>query len=325
LRWKYVAESGMQASPVVADGVVYVATKEGSIHALDFATGSRIFEKRIAPATLPKEAPKGFGWSTPLVLDDILVIGSDEAKIYGISRRDGSIVWEVATGDKVWASPKYDGRLVHVGALDGKWYAINPKTGAVEWTLRLGGEIGGSACILGDEAAVTSRDKKLHLIDLRRGKLITSVDTGGHSTSTPTLAGGGLLFLAVRRQIHRGRRGVAHDPLEDRKPRAVPHVVGDRRRARLHDRRSVRHRVQPGRRHATLVFAIRSEFRLVAGLGRRQSRCATGADSKLWVFDGATGAGGEVMDLGEGFAASPAVVDGLCIVCGTSGTVFAIE
>ena len=324
LRWKYVAESGMQASPVVADGVVYIATKEGSIHALDFATGRRLFEKRITPATLPKEMPKGFGWSTPLVLDDVLVVGSDEARIYGISRRDGAVLWQVTTGEKVWASPKFDGRLVHVGCLDGKWYAINPKSGAVEWTLRLGGEIGGSACIVGDEAAVTSRDKKLHLIDLRRGKLITSVDTGGHSTSTPTLAAGVYCFWPS------GGKFTGVDALS-RTTLWKTESLGQYRTSSATD----------GERVYTTGGPFVIAFNPVDGAQLWYSRSgrsfdsspvsvgdkvvAAGADSKLWVFDAATGAGGEVVDLGEPFAASPAVVDGLCIVSGTSGTVFAIE
>lgn len=314
----------MQSSPVVADGVVYVATKEGSVHALDFATGNRRWEKKISPQDLPKESPRGFGWSTPLVLDEVIVIGSDEGRIYGISRKDGSVAWKVQTGDKVWSSPKTDGRNVYVGGLDGYFYAIDPKKGDLVWKLKLGGEIGGSACILGEEAAVTGRDKKLHIINLKSGTLVKAVDTGGHSTSTPTLAAGVYCFWPA------GGKFTGVDAFS-RNVLWKTESVGQYRTSCASDDERVYTSGGPfvlgfNPVDGKQLWFARTERTLDASpVVVGDKIVVPGADSKLWVFDAATGVGGEVADLGEAFSASAAIVDGLCIVCGLSGTVFAIE
>src|ERR1051326_252677 len=43
VKWKFKADAEVESSPVIADGVMYVPTYSGSIHALDLNTGK---EKR---------------------------------------------------------------------------------------------------------------------------------------------------------------------------------------------------------------------------------------------------------------------------------------
>lgn len=116
-------------SPSVADGLVYVSTNDGILHALSTADGKeawRIDRKKM-------------GYSSPLVRDGV-VYGclSEESIVFAADAKTGAILWEKQTGHVV-----YDGGfawangVVVIGCVDGTLIAYDAKTGDVAWQQRL--------------------------------------------------------------------------------------------------------------------------------------------------------------------------------------------
>ena len=116
-------------SPTVADGLVYVSTNDGILHALKTDDGSeawRIDRKKM-------------GYSSPLVHDGV-VYGclSDESLVFAADAKTGAIRWERPTGHVVydggfaWAN----GRVV-IPCVDGTLIAYESSTGDVAWQQRL--------------------------------------------------------------------------------------------------------------------------------------------------------------------------------------------
>ena len=53
--------------------------------------------------------------------------------------------WKYTTGDAILSSPVVVNNVVYVGSFDGKVYAFNARTGAILWTYATGGAIWSSA------------------------------------------------------------------------------------------------------------------------------------------------------------------------------------
>lgn len=106
-------DEGPRATPVIADGKVFVFGAQGMLTALDFETGERLW----AVDTRERfDNPKGwFGAaSSPLFVDGKVLVnvgGPDEAGIVAFDASTGEVSWR-ATGDEAsYSSPTFsDGR-----------------------------------------------------------------------------------------------------------------------------------------------------------------------------------------------------------------------
>jgi outer membrane protein assembly factor BamB len=70
---------------VVVDGVVYIGAENGTLYAVDAATGEGVWEF---------EGRGGF-FSSPAVYHDTLYVGSQGANLYAIDLATGEARWEV--------------------------------------------------------------------------------------------------------------------------------------------------------------------------------------------------------------------------------------
>ena len=113
LQWSFTpGGAGLQTTPVVADGVMYV-TGAAQVCALDARTGRRIW---CSPRTAPKVGAgpgRITGFSAPAtgganrgvaLLGDRLFFSTDDAHLVALNRVTGAVMWAVALPD-----PKYPG------------------------------------------------------------------------------------------------------------------------------------------------------------------------------------------------------------------------
>ena len=116
-------------SPAVADGLAYVSTNDGILHALRTVDGVEAWQIDR----------KKMGYSSPLVHDGVVYCClSDESLVFATDAKTGAIRWEKPTGHVVydgsfaWA----DGRVV-IPCVDGTLIAYDAGTGDVAWQQRL--------------------------------------------------------------------------------------------------------------------------------------------------------------------------------------------
>lgn len=91
VRWRYSFSApgagfgAVTATPVVADGVVYLQDSRSSVHALDLATGRLRWQRRFAA---PNDGPNG------LALEGGRVYGATDTTAFALSGRDGRLLWK---------------------------------------------------------------------------------------------------------------------------------------------------------------------------------------------------------------------------------------
>lgn len=60
------------------------------------------------------------GGSSPLVTDNMVIVGSSDGNLYAVDRQDGKLAWNATTGGKMVGSPAIFERRVFAGSMDGK-------------------------------------------------------------------------------------------------------------------------------------------------------------------------------------------------------------
>ena len=215
--WSFPVAKMVNSSPAVLNGVVYFASTDGTMYALNakngalrcsFATGQFT---ETSPAVV--EDPDGSGPVIYLGTSPPLPNQGSEYAIYGPGNTHGSCTqdwafsgWTIHPGGS-WSPPAYgtnaNGTPVLVFGsenIDNSVYALNARTGAKIWTYRTSkttedNDVGASPTISAPGvngfadglAYVTGKDKVTYALDLTTGKLVwqhaldtdKSADVGG--------------------------------------------------------------------------------------------------------------------------------------------------
>jgi outer membrane protein assembly factor BamB len=136
LVWRFVAGAPVHSSPAVARGLVIAATLAGRIFAVSEATGTLRWSIQTGPA-LPRNITPAGGWdlyvSSPVVVDQTIVIGAGDGTVYALDLTTGKERWRAKTGGKVRATPSVKDGVAVVGSWDGRVYAIDMATGKTRW------------------------------------------------------------------------------------------------------------------------------------------------------------------------------------------------
>lgn len=182
--WKFATQGPLVASPVVADGRVFLATGERRVIALSADTGTPLWEVLV---TGPVDA-------TPAVAGDLLYVGLRDKRLLALDVRTGAEVWAFWTDGPIFSAPVVRGGVVYVGSGDGHLYALDASTGRKRWAFRVGGWVIMSPAV-GEGVAVVAGGRSIFVVDLRQGRARLRYDTVSPPTGVIALQGP-LAFVA---------------------------------------------------------------------------------------------------------------------------------
>jgi len=87
--------------------------------------------------------------------------------------------WKFKAGGPIFSTPVISDGLVYVGSLDSSLYAVELTSGKLKWKFKTGGEIRSTVCLSGDTLFLYSGDATLYAIDKLSGKVLWSFKTKG--------------------------------------------------------------------------------------------------------------------------------------------------
>ncbi len=149
-------------TPAVANGVVYVSTFEGRIYSLDAETGRK----------LPWVYEGEFGFvSSPVIVDDMLYVGSFNRSLLAIPLGSDSKAWEFEADNWFWSAPVIVDDAMYASSLDGNLYALDRESGALKWVAPYETEdsIAASPVLAGDSVVVVTQHGDVHVVDRNSG------------------------------------------------------------------------------------------------------------------------------------------------------------
>ncbi|MFF4410646.1 PQQ-binding-like beta-propeller repeat protein [Streptomyces sp. NPDC001404] len=173
IKWREQTKGAVQALPSVGAGLIVFASDDGSVYALDAATG----KERWSHAG-------GYGASSPLVVetaqpgDTLIYVGGSGGNIDALDI-GGNVKWSAATGGAIESSPAVKADVVYVGSSDGRLHAFNARTGAARWSFLTGGPVTATPAVDHGKVYVGSNDSKLYAIDADTGVPVWSQVTKG--------------------------------------------------------------------------------------------------------------------------------------------------
>ncbi|MER5469094.1 serine/threonine-protein kinase [Streptomyces sp. NPDC002935] len=152
-RWSLTTEETVFGAPAVVDGVVYAGGDKGTLYAVRAADGERRW-------TSPDV---GTAFSAPAVADDVVYAGTADGKLRAVDT-DGHGRWKFSTRKNGLASPVVAGGTVYIGATDHHLYAVNADTGEARWTFDTGAPVYSSPAVADGVAFVSSENGYLHAV-----------------------------------------------------------------------------------------------------------------------------------------------------------------
>lgn len=190
--WKVTVGVG-HASPVVANGKIYVFTRQGEeevLLSLDAVTGKELWRSSQPIAYEMHEAAKGHGKgpkSTPVVYKGNVYTFGISGVLSGHDARTGKLKWRLDFSKQypktsplfgTAMSPLIDGGLLiaHVGGHDkGALTAFDPETGTIKWSNDVDGPAYSSPIVVtlaGARQVVTSTQGNVIGVDVSTGKTL---------------------------------------------------------------------------------------------------------------------------------------------------------
>jgi len=140
----------IQSKPAYSEehSLIYVGDFDGTLHALDAETGKSRWNRT---ETEDWKHPKASGFvGSPTVVDDLVIIGSSNGRVYAYTADEGIKRWSSQIGDStgtwkmclncgVFSTPtsSRDNKTLYIGSSNGIW-ALEKESGAAKWFLYSG-------------------------------------------------------------------------------------------------------------------------------------------------------------------------------------------
>jgi outer membrane protein assembly factor BamB len=175
-RWKFATGKPIRAQPTAWGKHVYVVSDSGYVHKLDMGSGAEVWRARVdttneprLPASDPKTRWDRYGSS---VIGDAkqLYVASRDKNLYALDIGTGRERWRVAAGDIMTATPALHGGNVIFAAHDGKVHAVSALDGAARWSYDAKLAVPGDVIVADDRVLLGSRSYDLIALDVATGK-----------------------------------------------------------------------------------------------------------------------------------------------------------
>ena len=184
LVWKFETGGRVISSPLVVGDAVYVGSADGSLYAVDRATGAQRW----------KFETQGPVNSSPAYHDGLVYAGSLDGNFYAVDAATGTVRWTFATKgerrftapgihgaiprtermpdpfDVFLSSPAVAGNTVYFGSGDQHVYALDAATGALRWSFATGDVVHASPAVVDGVVYIGSWDRNVYALDASTGR-----------------------------------------------------------------------------------------------------------------------------------------------------------
>ena len=186
LSWNFVAGAPINASPVVANDVVYVAATNGYVYALDVHNGGLLWT--AWPSGGSPLLQSAVDPSTGLVY-----VTAGNGSVYALATTTGATVWSTDIGG-ILTAPEIGADGLYVASTTGALDLLNPSTGAVKWSDGLASKVTAAPAIsqTGKELVIGEWNGDLVAFNAATGKTEWSYATTGAIKAAATIYNGSI-------------------------------------------------------------------------------------------------------------------------------------
>src|SRR4029453_18126428 len=166
--WTYEAGDAIESSAAIVDGVVYVGSQTGELHAVNLADGTLKWKY--------KASPDGIGESSPAVAGGLVYVGDLSGVLHAVRADTGQAAWTFKTATEIKSSPVVVGDKVLIGSYDSHLYALGAKDGKLAWKIQTEGYVHATPSINGGIAYIAGCDEILRGIRVADGAQVVGLE-----------------------------------------------------------------------------------------------------------------------------------------------------
>ncbi len=179
LVWKFKTKQALWSRPVSDGKLVYQASLDHKLYAIDLASGSEAWSVDLVGAVI---------YSPTLTEDGKIYVSTLARNVIAIDAASGKILWQKQFDKELWSQPVFsDGRL-YFGDLEGTVFALSAEDGSSIWQQSVGEPIMGQPTIIPEGVVFATEVGNLVALDPNGTKLWT-VPSGGKLYTGPVLSG----------------------------------------------------------------------------------------------------------------------------------------
>jgi len=147
---------------IVADNRVFVGTENGTMYALDAASGKVIWKHSAGPI-----------FHSPAVADGRVFFGDTDGTLWALAAADGQVLWRFSSGKGGFVTaPLVEAGTVFIGSRDGSFYAVEAANGRGLWRYATDGPIRCTAAFADGTVFFASDDMHAYALRAADGTLV---------------------------------------------------------------------------------------------------------------------------------------------------------
>jgi len=195
--------AGLYGTPLLADGLIYLAGYNGKVYAIDQATAA---VQWAFPA--PENERVGSFVGGVVLHDETMLVASSDGFLYALSAGSGQQRWRYPRSRPlsrgIWATPVVAGDTAYVAALDGSLHAVDISTGEARWPepFVAKGAIAGTPLVAQGTVYVGSFDRHLYALNAADGALRWSAEAANWYWTQPLLYSDMLYAPSLDRRLY---------------------------------------------------------------------------------------------------------------------------
>ena len=322
-KWTYSAGRGVYGEALATDDAIYFVCDNGFLFKLDRATGKELWRydlgdervSRVPPHQLVKNSGE-FDWDfhapKPLFADGVVYVGSGDGGMNAIDPSSGKRFWRFQAEGKIRAGATIDGSRLFFGTMDRSAYALDRQSGSQIWRIDTQGRIVAAPAIVGGTLVIGVGAGLIMGVDPATGKARWMMMPWLSAVMSSAALDEGTRFLIGSSDMRRVSSMDARDGSVLWRtnvfgsPWATPEVSGERVFVSVEGVRPYFAGVDP-----VVPYPMR-HYGSLSALDRKSGRI-------LWRWPMPEWPGAWT----SGFVASPAAADGLVVVGGLDGSLYA--
>ena len=319
--WSYELGDMNDSSPAIADGVVYAGAMNGTLVALDLATGKLRWKYSTG-------GPLGIGESSPAVATGVVYVGDLDGVVHAVNATDGTRIWTFKTGSEVKASP-----IVVNGLVDHRVRTTRISTRStrgparLRWKFQTKGQVHATPAVQGDLLFLAGCDELFRAIRIADGRQMYEIPTGAYTGASPVVDGDraylGTFDYEVIALDLKARKVLWRYSDKERQFAFYSSAALANGRVVLGGRDKVVHAIDAATGMAAWTFTTRARVDSSPAIVGGRVYLGSG-DGRFYVLDLATGRKHWEFEAGSGITASPAVSGGRIVFISNDGIVYCL-
>ena len=152
------------SSPAVADGTVYIGSRDAHLYAIDAAKGTLRWSYNYENDDMT------WAISSPAVRGGVVYMGAAGGEfVHALSAADGHELWRLKTPGRVWASPAVAGSEFYCADESGRFFALDAVSGKERWHFQTWASAQSSAAVANGTVFFGSNDGGVYAVRVDGG------------------------------------------------------------------------------------------------------------------------------------------------------------